>query len=206
MIRLYGCKGCGSAAIEAAFGLLGAPFESVRWEWDDPEGWTRLAAINPLRQVPTLALADGSVLTESAAILLWLLEQYPKSGFAPEPGTAAYAQFLRWLFFLNANIYAPIGIGDFPERWLAVEAARASLKHGTIERSKASWLLFENSLPSEGSYLLGSNLGFLDLYVAMLTRWRPGRPWILEHCPKVSRAVAATEKHPVVAAVWEDNF
>jgi GST-like protein len=107
--------------------------------------------------------------------------------------------------FLTANIYAPIGIGDFPERWLALEAARESLRHGTIERSKAAWLLFEESIhPSP--FLLGETLSFLDLYVAMLTRWRPGRPWILEHCPKIAQAVLATESNPIVAGVWKDNF
>ena len=46
----------------------------------------------------------------------------------------------------------------------------------------------------------------LDIYIAMVSRWRPGRAWFNENCPKLSRAVALTETHPVVAAVWENNF
>jgi GST-like protein len=205
MMKLYGCKGCGSAAIEAALQLLDIPFENIRWDWEDREGWESLAAINPLRQVPTLYVGPGNVLTESVAILLWLAEMRPESRYAPERGSPEYGQFLRWLVFLSANVYAPIGIGDFPERWLAIEAARASLRHGTIERSKAAWLLFESSIRPQ-PYLLGNALTFLDLYVAMLTRWRPGREWILEHCKGIGEAVAATEANPVIAQVWQDNF
>jgi GST-like protein len=204
-VRLYGCKGCGSAAIEAALQLIGQTCELIRWDWEDEDGWARLALVNPLRQVPTLELDNGVVLTESAAILIWLLELQPDGGFAPPPGSPARAQLLRWLIFLTTNIYTPIGIGDFPERWMALEAARDSLKHGTVERSKSSWLIFERSV-APTPFLLGAQLTFLDLYVAMMTRWRPGRSWILEHCPRIAQAVAATESHPVVASVWRDNF
>lgn len=205
MMTLYGCKGCGSSAIEAALQLLDVPFELVQWDWDDQAGWEKLGKINPLRQVPTLLLEDKTVLTESAAILLWLSDRHPDSGFVPPRSSGHYASFLRWLIFLTANIYTPIGIGDFPERWLAIESARANLKQGTIERSKASWLLFEEALEGS-SFCAGSPIGFLNVYVAMLTRWRPGRAWIIEHCPAIARLVEETEAHPVVARVWKDNF
>ena len=40
-----------------------------------------------MRQVPALVLPDGEVLTESAAILIWLADRYPEGGLAPsQPG------------------------------------------------------------------------------------------------------------------------
>ena len=70
---LFGSKGSGSAAIEAALTLLGEPFRSVdAASWEPGSGRDELQRVNPLCQIPTLVLADGSVLTESAAILIHL--------------------------------------------------------------------------------------------------------------------------------------
>ena len=47
------------------------------------ETGTEFAAINPNRYVPALQLDDGSVLTEGAAIALYLADLKPDAGLAP---------------------------------------------------------------------------------------------------------------------------
>ena len=51
-----------------------------------------------------------------------------------------------------------------------------------------------------------ATISVLDVYVAMIARWRPGRAWIAERCPKAISAVETTERHPVIAEVWARNF
>ena len=46
----------------------------------------------------------------------------------------------------------------------------------------------------------------LDVYLAMVAKWSPGREWIREHCPKLIASIELTEQHPVVKSVWEKNF
>ncbi|MFH7468113.1 glutathione S-transferase family protein, partial [Pseudomonas syringae group genomosp. 7] len=76
-----------------------------------------LRRVNPLLQVPTLVLTDGSVLTESAAILIHLGLEHPESGLLPgNPALRALA--FRALVYITANCYAPLGIIDYPQRWL----------------------------------------------------------------------------------------
>ncbi len=62
-MRLYGTPGWGSAIVEAMLALVGEPYDFVDVEgFDRPgEAHDRLAAVNPLRQVPTLVLDDGEV-------------------------------------------------------------------------------------------------------------------------------------------------
>ena len=81
----------------------GLPVEYVDLQWDDI-GWESrtLANLSPLGQVPTLQLPDGTVMTESAAILIWLGLRHPASGLLP----ADYEQAIRGLTFIAANCSA----------------------------------------------------------------------------------------------------
>ncbi len=46
----------------------------------------------------------------------------------------------------------------------------------------------------------------LDIYLAMMSRWVPGRQWLGENCPTLVGAIELTEQQPIVKAVWERNF
>jgi GST-like protein len=149
--------------------------------------------------------SEGQVLTESAAIILWLLDRHRDTALMPASGSAARPAFYRWLVFISANIYAAIIVGDFPERWVEGEAAQASLKEKSAARARVCWEMMERAM-SPSPWLLGDTLTALDIYVAMVSRWRPGRAWFEEHCPKMAGAVRLTEQQPVVASVWARNF
>lgn len=193
---LYHSKGCGSACVQVMLEMAGAPYETL--------GNEEIKKINPLSQVPTLILPSGEVLTESAAIVLHLIEKFPEANLAPPPGTDERARFYRWLVYVAANVYAAVVVGDHPERW--VRAANCSeLEEGSIRMRKRSWQILEQQL-TPGPYLLGAKMTALDFYVGMMTYWRPRRKWFEENCKKLMSAVRETEKHPVVQAVWARNF
>ena len=82
--KLYAAKGGGSMVVELAFAHAKVPVEIVDIDWKDV-GWESkvLKNINPLGQVPTLILPDGSIVTESAAIVLHLSERVPQANLAP---------------------------------------------------------------------------------------------------------------------------
>src|SRR5436190_18569990 len=133
MLTLYGAKGSGSAAIESALTIAGLPFESVEAAtWQPGPGLEELKRVNPLAQIPTLVLEDGTVMTESAAILIWLGLRYPQSGLLP----AEPAQAIRGLVYIAANCYAAIGIIDYPPRFCAEcdEATAERIRAGTRSR------------------------------------------------------------------------
>ncbi len=203
-MELHGCDGCGSAVVEALLDWVGAPYTRSVFAWKDAAAWERLRAINPLAQVPTLVLDDGTVVTESAGIALWLAHEHPEAGLLPaEP--SARALCYRWMASFATNVYGPIVVGDFPERWVDGAEAGQSLKAKARERLLDAWRAFEAAI-APAPFLLGATPSVLDVYVAMISRWRPGRPWLVEHCPKAMSAVAATEAIPVVAATWARNF
>jgi GST-like protein len=205
-IELYGCRGCGSAVIEVLLERAGLEFVYHEVKLSERGPATKaLEAVNPLTQVPTLKLADGTVMTESAAIIVMLDDRYPAARVLPAAGDPRRALALRWIVFIAGNMYPAISVVDFPERWVKSDAARAELKDGAVERLKAYWTLLEQAL-KPAPYLLGSEMTALDVYAAMLSRWEPGRAWVDEHCRQVAAALALTEQDPIVARVWERNF
>src|SRR6185437_13040724 len=117
MYTLYGKKGAGSAAVETALALAHAPYRMIETaSWEQNDDFAGLLERNPLGQIPTLVLDDGSAMSESAAILIHLGLVHPESGLLPID-VAARAQVVRGLVFIAANCYAAISIIDFPERW-----------------------------------------------------------------------------------------
>ena len=106
MLTLYGTQGSGSAAAEAGLDVVGLAYRKVdAASWKPTPGFEELKRVNPLAQIPTLVLDDGSVLTESAAILIHLGLAYPESGLlAGEPSRRA--QQIRGLVYIAANCYA----------------------------------------------------------------------------------------------------
>jgi hypothetical protein len=136
MLTLYGAKGSGAAAPEAALRIAGVPFRWVEAaSWEPSAGLEELKRVNPLAQIPTLVLEDGTVLTESAAILIWLGLRHPQSGLLP----AEPAQAIRGLVFIAANCYAAIGIIDYPERF-CTDCDKATAERSRDESAPASVL------------------------------------------------------------------
>ena len=203
-MELHGCKGCGSTAVEALLEMAGTTCERRIFDWDDRAAWDRLRAVNPLAQVPTLVLDDGTIVTESAAIVLWIADRFPDAALMPD-GERERALAYRWIVSFATNVYGPIIVGDFPSRWVDGEAAQDSLKAKALQRLRDAWTAFEATL-APAPYLLGDRISALDVYVAMIARWRPGRAWLATNCPKAMAAVLVTEAHPVVASVWARNF
>lgn len=64
----------------------------------DGSGAPDAANPHPEGKVPAL-IHDGTLITESGAIMLYLTALFPDSGLAPKPGNAERGTYLTWLFW-----------------------------------------------------------------------------------------------------------
>ena len=202
---LLGCKGCGNVIVEAAFNVAGIPvdYEEVDYSGDSPTR-PRLLQVNPLGQVPTLVLPDGSVMTESLAMLHYLDDLAPKAGLIPPKGDPMRAAFYRWAVFMIAAVYPTYTYGDDPKKWVADEAASKLLRESTDEHRKKLWAQIEAEV--KGPWFLGERFSALDLYLAAMTRWRPGVLWFAKNTPKCVEIAKRASALPAVAPVMARNF
>jgi GST-like protein len=207
MYTLFGTKGSGSAAVEAALTLAAVDFTSIdAASWTPGPGLAELARVNPLCQIPTLVLPDDSALTESAAILIHLGLAYPASGLLPVVA-GARAQVIRGLVYIAANCYAAIGIIDFPERWCADadEATSKRIKAGSTQRLHYLWEVFADTFPAR-PFLTGEHLGALDVLAAVVSKWSGSRKHLAAVRPAFNALLTRIEGDPRVASIFARHW
>ena len=200
--RLYNRLGSGGFVVEVALELAGAPYELV--ELGSKPG-TPLAEsfrdINPWRQVPALFLLDGSMMTETAAILIHLAACHPEKALAPMPGTPEHAAFLRWIVFTNVNVYEAALRRIYPSRYTTDPDAGEATQHAAIVRMGEALSVLENEIDA-GPFLLGETMSVLDVYVAMLQIWFKGDI----DAPKLIALKNGVKQHPTIAPIWRRHF
>lgn len=207
-LTLYSAPGSGGVAVEAALTLIGAPYavvDAVTWDEADPASGDQVLKANPMRQIPALVLPSGEVLTESAAILIWLAERYPHARLAPPPGDPRRAQFLRWMSFVSAAIYSLYWVKDDPSRLAPDPAAGPPLIARADDRIADCWRMMGDQI-TPGAWLMGDEISVLDLYVAVVSRFRPRRQRFYAAAPKMADVLRKVDAHPKLQALWAERY
>ena len=207
MYTLYGSRGSGSASIEMALRVAGLEYRTVQAAtWEPESALDELRRVNPLQQVPTLVLPDGTPLSESAAILTHL-------GLVTSPGLllpadeSARARAIRGLVFIAANCYAAIGIIDYPERWTTArdKASHDAIRAGTRERLHRNWEIFADAHEPE-PFLNGAAPGALDFLAAVVSKWAGTPAHLREQRPRFSDLLQRIDSHGSVSAVFREHW
>jgi len=205
-LLLYGAEASGSIAVEAALTLLDIPYQLVEGAtWADAAARDRVAATNPMRQIPALVWPNGEVMTESAAILIDIADSHPASQLAPAVGDARRRQFLRWMVYVSAAIYALHWIKPDVARIGAPPQARDAVIDAVHNRIEFCWNNMDTQI-QPGKYLLGESLTVLDLYVTVVSRFGPWRKRFYAASPKMSEVVKRVDADPRLTAFWAQRY
>ncbi len=200
--RLYNRVGSGGFVAEAALALAGADY--ALQELDSKPGTPlpeSFRGINPWGQVPTLVLPDGSVMTETAAILIHLAACHPDKGLAPTPGTPAHAAFLRWIVVANVNVYEAVLRRSYPFRYTTDPDAHDATRDAAVARMGEALAVLEAAIET-GPFLLGKTMTLADVYIAMLFIWFR----VAIDAPRLVKLTDGVRQHPTVAPIWRRHF
>jgi glutathione S-transferase len=164
-MRLHYAPGSAAMAPHATLAELGVPYELALVERGadgrPPEEYLRL---NPWGRIPTLE--DGDlVLTESAAICLYLADKFPDARLAPPVGTPERAELYRWMLWLSNTVQMTLMRHFYPDRYGGdgvEEAANRDLAE--------HFDLIDRHLDGR-DWLVGAERTVADLFLFMLTRW-----------------------------------
>ena len=146
---------------------------------------------HPEAKAPAL-LHNGVVITESAAVILYLTDLFPDSGMAPKHGAVNRGEYLTWLFYY----------GGVVEPVLLCEAM--GIKHPALTRTfrdHAEIVARLHKALSKSPWLLGDSFSAADLLMHSPYAWfkdaTPDDPLIkdwVERCmarPSRARTIAS---------------
>ena len=163
MLKLYHSPQTRSSRMVWLLEEIGAPYEieylDIRAEGGAPESYR---AIHPLKKVPALQ-HDGEIVTESAAICLYLSDAFPAAGLGPLAGQAGRGGYLSWLAYY-AGVVEPA---------LMVKAVGAT----GFSPLSAAWgdpelmiKRLEDTLAA-GPYVLGERFTTVDILIGSTFQW-----------------------------------
>jgi glutathione S-transferase len=139
---------------------------------------------HPDKKVPAL-LHDGVLVTESAAICLYLSDGFPKAKIGAAVGDPRRADYLTWLFYY-AGVVEPVLMAKFqgrtesdPEEKRAYEALEARIR-GALRA---------------GPYLLGGAFSAADVLLGSAFQWAPA---MLPQGAEISAYVERLSARPAV--------
>jgi glutathione S-transferase len=159
-------------------------------------------ALNPAGKVPVLV--DGDVvLTESAAIPLYLAEKYPDKGLIPA-SPADRAQMYRWIFFLVTEIEQPL--------WRIILHTQIYAKNERLPEEtklasrdcKKMIAVLENHM-RQHQFLVGDRLTVADFNAAYTLDWA-NEAKMLKDAPRLREYLAAMYARPKAPPTIAEGF
>ena len=155
------------------------------------------AAINPNRYVPALQLDDGAVLTEGAAIALYLADMRPDSGLSPTLGSPDRPRHHAWLVFIATELHKMYSPWLFhPEDGAEAQA----VARGKIAERLA---FVERHLATSGPFLMGERFTAADAYLFTVVGWSRVAKVDLAAFPHLRAFLERVGERPHVRAAME---
>ncbi len=190
MFKLYTGASLGGFAPHAVLEEAGAEYELVPVDPDEGEAKTEdFVRMNPRAEVPVLVLPDGAVMTESSAMLIYLADLLAPGDLAPLPDDPSRPQFLRWVSFLVANVYAGCRRYYYPDRHTADPDGIEAVRQSALAYLGTQLGIIDEAL-GKSDYLAGARYSAADIYLTMLAHWHPQSDSLFARCPHVARVCA----------------
>lgn len=154
--------------------------------------------VNPLGLVPTLRTDDGDVLTENAAILQYVANQFPDAGISAQSDRER-ARLHQWLCFIGTELHKGLFV-TLLDRKAPPEVHAYTLKKGL------SRLDYLNTYLEDREFLL-DHFTVADAYLGTVLNWTLATPPIdLKKWPAINDYLTRFKTRPSVAKALAEEF
>jgi len=161
-------------------------------------------AINPKARVPSL-LSDGTVLTETPAILVYLAQLAPESSVGLPIDPMAFAQIQSFNNYLCSTVHVAHAHKYRGSRWVQDESALAALTANVPNTMRECCEHIEEHLLS-GPWVMGNQFTICDPYLFAIAEWLESDGVDIGHFEKLhSHRQAMRERDSVRSALSQSN-
>lgn len=203
MIKLYGTPPTRALRVIWLLNELGLEYEVVPVDILQGEAQEEsFLALNPAAKVPVL-LERNLVMTESAAIQLYLAEKYPQVGLMPE-SVEDRAQMYRWIFFLVTEIEQPLWrIARHTSLYPKEKRLSQDIDLATEECIKMVAVLEQHM--QQRKFILGDRLSVADFNAAYTLDWA-NEAKMLDDAPRLREYLKSMYARPKAPPTIAEAF
>src|SRR6266851_9858178 len=170
VLKLFYAVGTCALASHIALEEAGAEYEAVRLDFrTNDQRKPEYLAINPKGRVPALVTDDG-VLTETPAILAFVVQSFPSAGLAPTDNPFAFARVQAFNSYLCSTVHVAHAHRTRGYRWADDAAAIAAMKMAVPRSVGECFDLIERKM-FEGPWVMGEAYTVCDPYLFTLAQW-----------------------------------
>lgn len=162
MYSLYHSTGACSLATLTILNELAIPVKVI-----NVNTLTDFNTVNPVASVPALTI-DDQVLTEGAAIVLYLLKKHDNDLLPSEP--QARQQAIEHIMFANATMHPAYSKLFFINEHISNEDAKQQALDAAAAHINKLWQVVEDKL-SQQQYLGGDQPSAADIMLAVYSSW-----------------------------------
>ena len=196
MLKFYHAPWSRSSNILWLMEELGVPYEiehvDIRQEGGVPESYRK---VQPNKKVPAIE-HDGTVVTERAAIAIYLCDAFPQAGLAPKVGDRDRAAYLTWLVYAD-SVFDP-AVAARAQGWNYVAS---NFSFGSFEDMVAN---VERRL-QQSQYIAGDRFTAADVAMAGNIAYVMGQKWLPEKQAFVDYLARATQRPAAQRAQEKDK-
>ncbi|MCX7565597.1 glutathione S-transferase N-terminal domain-containing protein [Sulfitobacter sp. F26169L] len=161
-------------------------------------------AINPKGRVPALALHDGTVLTETGALLDYIATLAPDARLVPaSPEDAAHMRSV--MYYLASTMHVAHAHKMRGSRWADNPDSHADMKAKVTENMTACAQFVETEC-LRGSYVCGDEFSIADPYLFVVCKWLAGDGVTVADFPEIKAFMARMENRESVRTVRDKGM
>jgi len=183
IMKLFTMSGACSLASHIALRWADAEFELVVVTHDELAS-EPFGQVNPKRVVPALLLDDGSVLTESLAVLQYVAEMHPAARLGAD-SVWERARLNECLAYLVGDVHLAWSPVFVPERYVTVKANEEDARQAAFLQIDQHFRRVNDEL-GEREWLLFNRRTVADAYLYVMCSWKDDTPTPLASYPALS--------------------
>ncbi|WP_439150009.1 glutathione S-transferase family protein [Sulfitobacter sp.] len=202
MLKLYWVKGTISIAVAIALEEAGLPYDAVQMDFKTADQTKPdYLAVNPKGRVPALALEDGTVLTETGALLDYIAAIAPTANLVPtDPQNAAHMR--STMYYLASTMHIAHAHKMRGSRWATQQSSFDDMT-AMVPETMAACAAYVDTHILRGDYVLGDTFSIADPYLYVVCNWLSGDGVDVALYPKIQNFMSKMQARPSVQTIYQ---